>query len=223
MALIELENISKQFQDGTGRMNPILRDVSFRVSAGEAVAVTGPSGCGKTTLLRILGTLLQPDSGTYLLDGVDPFADRETVRNRKIGFVFQDHRLLPQYTVLQNILLPCLATQEAAGSEQLALAQSLMERTGIAALSQQYPATLSGGEASRVALCRALVMQPLLVLADEPTGQLDTDTSRTILALLLELVREQGTTLLMVTHSEEMAAAAGRRLVIENRTVVEKK
>lgn len=221
MALIELDHIAKQFADGAGRMNPILRDVSFRVEKGEAVAVTGPSGCGKTTLLRILGTLLRPDGGTYRLDGADPFADRETVRNRKIGFVFQDHRLLPQYTVLQNILLPCLASQEAATAAQVDWARALMERTGIAALADQYPATLSGGEASRAALCRALIRKPLLVLADEPTGQLDTDTAQLILALLLELVREQGTTLLMVTHSEETAATAGRRLRIVNRTVVE--
>ncbi|MBP5795518.1 MAG: ABC transporter ATP-binding protein [Bacteroidales bacterium] len=222
MALIELKGIQKSYPDGSGRSNTILRDVSFSVEKGESVAVTGPSGSGKTTLLRMLGTLLEPDEGTYLLDGENPFANPYEVRNRKIGFVFQDHRLLPQYTVLQNVLLPCLAISSSASQDQIAYARSLMSRTGIEALEAQYPSTLSGGEAGRVALCRALVMQPLLVLADEPTGQLDSDNAGAILSLLTELVKERSTTLIMVTHSEQTAAAAARRLCIENRTVIDK-
>ena len=222
MALIELKGIRKSFPDGSGRSNTILRDVSFSVEKGDSVAVTGPSGSGKTTLLRMLGTLLEPDEGNYILDGENPFANPYEVRNRKIGFVFQDHRLLPQYTVLQNVLLPCMAASRSASQEQIAYARSLMSRTGIDGLEGQYPKTLSGGEAGRVALCRALVMQPLLVLADEPTGQLDSDNAGAILSLLTELVKERSTTLIMVTHSEQTASAASRRLYIENRTVIEK-
>ena len=222
MALIELEHICKRYRDGEGRTNEVLRDVSFRVEKGEFVSVSGPSGCGKTTLLRILGTLLPADGGTYRLDGTDPLATPELTRNRKIGFVFQDHRLLPQYTVLQNILLPVLATQDAASAEQEARARSLMEQTGIDALAAQYPDKISGGEAARTALCRALIQQPLLVLADEPTGQLDAGHARAVLSLLKQVSHASEATVLMVTHSEEMAAAAGRHLVIENKTVREK-
>ena len=222
MALIELKGIQKSFPDGSGRSNTILRNVTFSVEKGESVAVTGPSGSGKTTLLRILGTLLEPDKGIYTLDGDNPFANPYEVRNRKIGFVFQDHRLLPQYTVLQNILMPCLATSQSATEQQVSYARELMSRTGIDGLEGQYPQTLSGGEAGRAALCRALVMEPLLVLADEPTGQLDSDNAGAILSLLTDLVKERSTTLIMVTHSEQTAEAAARRLSIENRTVIEK-
>ncbi len=137
MALIELQGICKRYRDGEGRTNEVLRDVSLQVAAGEFVSVSGPSGCGKTTLLRILGTLLPPDDGSYLLDGSDPLKDTEGTRNRKIGFVFQDHRLLPQYTVLQNILLPLFATADSAGAEAEAYARSLMEQTGIPELAGQ--------------------------------------------------------------------------------------
>ena len=130
------------------------------------------------------------------------------MRNQRIGFVFQDHRLLPQYTVLENILLPTLAYQATSKREQVERARGLMRSTGIEALADRYPAGLSGGESSRVALCRALIMNPALVLADEPTGQLDADNARAIAGLLAGMNREMGTTVIMVTHSDEMASYA---------------
>ena len=135
-------------------------------------------------------------------------ADDARTRNQRIGFVFQDHRLLPQYTVLENILLPTLAYQATSKREQVERARGLMRSTGIEALADRYPAGLSGGESSRVALCRALIMNPALVLADEPTGQLDADNARAIACLLAGMNQEMGTTVIMVTHSDEMASYA---------------
>jgi ABC-type lipoprotein export system ATPase subunit len=219
--MIKLSEIVKSYPDGHERRNHVLRGISLDVARGEFIAVTGASGSGKTTLLSILGTLTMPDSGTYILDGEPLFGDGRQVnypaiRNRKIGFVFQSHRLMPQYCVRDNILLPALASQSEATAEQVDYAQFLMEMTGIARLAAQYPASLSGGEAGRTALCRALVMRPAVVLADEPTGQLDAENARTIVALLQQINRELGTTILMVSHSTETAAAAGRALTIRN-------
>ena len=162
-------------------------------------------------MLSVLGLLIRPDGGEYRLDGNRLFedeADDARTRNERIGFVFQDHRLLPQYTVLENILLPTLAYQATSKREQMERALGLMRSTGIEALSDRYPAGLSGGESSRVALCRALIMNPALVLADEPTGQLDADNARAIAGLLAGMNREMGTTVIMVTHSDETASYA---------------
>ena len=180
MALIRLSNIEKSFQDGEDRENNVLRGINMEVEKGEFIAIKGPSGSGKTTLLSILGTILRPDSGIYLLDGMEMTTDGidlATIRNSRIGFVFQDHRLMPQYTVLENILLPALATASRCTREEIEYAHQLMELTHISKLAGQYPHTLSGGEASRVAVCRALIRKPLLVLADEPTGQLDKENA----------------------------------------------
>ncbi|KAA6309606.1 Lipoprotein-releasing system ATP-binding protein LolD [termite gut metagenome] len=167
----------------------------------------------------MLGLLLPPDTGSYHFEGGEMLAtdtDQASIRNRKIGFVFQEHRLLPQFTVLDNTLLPTLASQSQADDLQTAYACRLMELTGIADLAYKYPSTLSGGESSRTALCRAMVMAPALLLADEPTGQLDAANSRNIVSLLKQLNKELGTTILMVTHSVEVAAAAQRILTLEN-------
>ena len=218
MKLIQLTNIVKTFPDGENNRNSVLRGISFDVRKGDFIAITGTSGSGKTTLLSILGTLLQPDSGSYLLGGEDILAagvDLSVVRNRNIGFVFQEHRLMPQYTVLDNILLPVLARQSKAEKEQVDYALQLMEITGITSITNQYPQTISGGEASRTALCRALIMKPLLLLADEPTGQLDSENSRNIVTLLSRINKELGTTIVMVTHSEEVSAAANSVLMIK--------
>ena len=215
MALIELVAIQKSFHDGDNRLNHVLRDVNLRVEQGDFVAIKGASGSGKTTLLSILGTLLTPDAGRYFLNGqeiTNGLVNLASVRNRQIGFVFQDHRLLAPYTVKENILLPLLAdaTQVEAAAE--ARAEELMRLTRIERLANAYPATLSGGEASRVAVCRALIRQPLLLLADEPTGQLDRENAQNIASLFKELNQTLGTTILMVTHSDETSAYAKRIL-----------
>jgi len=216
---IELTDIEKYYNDGAEKANHVLRNVNMSVEKGEFVAVKGPSGSGKTTLLSILGALLRPDKGRYLLNGLD-IAEASTmlsqIRNRKIGFVFQDHRLLPQFTALENILLPALAYSSKADKEQMDYARKLLELINITHVAEQYPPTLSGGESSRVAICRALIMKPLLLLADEPTGQLDSENARKVAALLSEINRSTGTTIIMVTHSEEAAAAAYRTLTLKD-------
>ena len=211
MALIEMTGIRKHFRDGSERLNEVLRGIDLTVERGDFLAIKGASGSGKTTLLSVLGLLIRPDGGEYRLDGNRLFedeADDARTRNERIGFVFQDHRLLPQYTVLENILLPTLAYQATSKREQMERALGLMRSTGIEALADRYPAGLSGGESSRVALCRALIMNPALVLADEPTGQLDADNARAIAGLLAGMNREMGTTVIMVTHSDETASYA---------------
>lgn len=211
MALIEMTGIRKHFRDGSERLNEVLRGIDLTVEQGDFLAIKGASGSGKTTLLSVLGLLIRPDGGEYRLDGNRLFedeADDARTRNERIGFVFQDHRLLPQYTVLENILLPTLAYQATSKREQMERARGLMRSTGIEALADRYPAGLSGGESSRVALCRALIMNPALVLADEPTGQLDADNARAIAGLLAGMNREMGTTVIMVTHSDETASYA---------------
>jgi ABC-type lipoprotein export system ATPase subunit len=218
MSLIELQGITKHFADGEARLNEVLRGIDLRIEHGEFVAIRGASGAGKTTLLSILGTLLRPDSGSYRLDGeemTDATVDLPAVRNRRIGFVFQDHRLLPQLTVLENILLPILATQDRVSHEDTAHARYLMQLTAIDPLEQRFPHSLSGGEAGRVAVCRALIMSPLLLLADEPTGQLDADNARGITALLTQLNRSLETTIVMVTHSDRTADAARRVVTLQ--------
>jgi len=211
--MIRLSGIAKSYPDGENNLNHVLRGVELNVAKGEFVAITGASGSGKTTLLSILGTLLLPDSGNYLLAGKEVFtpkADLAVLRNKNIGFVFQDHRLMPQYTILDNILLPVLAYQSKPEAAQVEYARQLMAMVGIASIAHQYPQTISGGEASRTALCRSLVMKPLLLLADEPTGQLDTENARNIAALLSEINKTLQTTIVMVTHSEEVSATAKR-------------
>lgn len=216
--MVQLINIWKSFADGE-RRRATLRDVNLSVAKGEFVAVTGASGAGKTTLLSILGTLTTPDSGQYLLNNENVFGGLKVsdnrvsvceIRNRKIGFVFQEHRLLPQLTALQNILLPTLAVQNKATKEQSEYASYLMSLTGIASLANREAPTLSGGEAGRTALCRALIMKPLLLLADEPTGQLDSENARNIVSLLKTLNAETGTTVVLVSHSQETVAAADK-------------
>lgn len=218
MPLVQLFDIQKSFRDGENRLNHVLRGVNMEVDKGEFVAIKGRSGSGKTTLLSILGTLLQPDSGSFLLDRqemVRDAMDHPEVRNKQIGFVFQDHRLMPQLTAWENILLPTLAYQSKSTMEQQEYAHQLMELTHISGIRHQYPQTLSGGEASRVAVCRALIMRPLLLLADEPTGQLDTENARNIATLLTEINQSLQTTIVMVTHSDETSAAAHRTFTLK--------
>ena len=222
--MVHLSNIHKSYQDGEGRLNHVLRGVNLDVDKGDFIAVKGPSGSGKTTLLAILGTALQPDEGRYLLDGKEMTAsgiDYASVRNKQIGFVFQDHRLLPQYSTLENILLPTLAYRQEASREEIAYAHRLLELTDITGVANQYPNQLSGGEAGRVAICRALIMKPILVLADEPTGQLDADNAKNIGALLSLINKNLQTTIVLVTHSNELASVAQRIFTLNHGVLCE--
>jgi len=217
--MLKLSEITKKFPDGANSFNHVLRGVNLEINEGEFVAIKGSSGSGKTTLLSILGTLLTPESGSYLLNDKEmnaPNIDFSQIRNRQIGFVFQDHRLMPQFTALENILLPTLAHKTEASDDEINYAHKLMKITHISSVANQYPHTLSGGEASRVAVCRALIMKPLLLLADEPTGQLDAENAQNIAKLLKEINNQLNTTIVMVTHSDETSAVADRILVLKN-------
>jgi ABC-type lipoprotein export system ATPase subunit len=216
--MITLTEITKKFPDGNNSFNNVLRGVNLNIGKGDFIAIKGASGSGKTTLLSILGTLLHADSGSYVFDGEEMNTtgiDYATIRNQKIGFVFQDHRLMPQLTTLENILLPALAFQNKAKDSQTEYAKQIMELTGIISIAKQYPETLSGGEANRVALCRALIMKPLLVLADEPTGQLDAENAHNAVLLLAKINKELGATIVMVTHSDKTASIAHRTLTLQ--------
>src|SRR3954449_2578497 len=196
----------------------ILSGISFELRRGENLAILGPSGSGKSTLLSILGTLEPPTSGTVRLAGMDPFALNEVelaaFRRDNIGFVFQEHHLLPQCTVLENVLVPFLADGAASPDDQRR-AIDLLARVGLAERLTHRPAELSGGERQRVAIARSLVREPTLLLADEPTGNLDRTTAGRITDLLLDLQRERNAILLVVTHSEPLAARLQRRMEID--------
>ena len=219
MSLIQLRQISLAYPDGE-RKNEVLSDLSLEVRHGEVLAVTGPSGSGKSTLLSIIGTLLQPDSGEYLFEGVSVDSMDDSARaqfcNRSIGFIFQDHRLLPQFTVKENVLLPALAYQQQTTKEQEERADYLLENTDIANLTHKYPEQLSGGECQRVAICRALIMKPKLLLADEPTGLLDATNADRIIELLLSIHASENCTLLMVTHADRVSQKAEKVYCLQN-------
>ena len=222
MSTLVVDNLTKEFPT-RGEPLIVLRGVSLELSAGDNVAVIGPSGAGKSTLLSILGTLDTPTSGQVRLDGVDPFSLDEPAlarfRNERIGFVFQDHHLLPQCTALENVLVPLLA-QGSAGKEDVEYARSLLARIGLDGREDHRPAELSGGEKQRVALARALIRKPLLLLADEPTGNLDRTTAHTVATLLLDLQQEENTILVVVTHSSELAQQLGQRFELDDGRLV---
>jgi lipoprotein-releasing system ATP-binding protein len=213
-----VEHLSKTYPTRTGSLS-VLRDVNLELQRGNALAVMGPSGSGKSTLLHVLGTLDRPTTGTVRLDGKDPFAlserDLADFRNRHVGFVFQDHHLLPQCSVLENVLVPTLvgrADNKAVGE----WARQLLDRVGLSGRLDHLPAELSGGERQRVAVARALVHRPALLLADEPTGNLDRHSARAVGQLLLELHRQEHTILVVVTHSAELAATFPRTLTMDD-------
>jgi lipoprotein-releasing system ATP-binding protein len=212
--MLDVRDLSKDYPTRSGPLS-VLRGVSLTMTRGEALAVTGPSGCGKSTLLHILGTLDQPTAGTVSLEGVNPFAlpeaDLAAFRNRRIGFVFQDHHLLPQCSVLENVLIPTLVSRDTKPADTEALARQLLDRVGLGGRLDHRPAELSGGERQRVAVARALVLKPVLLLADEPTGNLDRKTAQAVGELLLELHRQENTVLVVVTHSPDLARLFPRR------------
>ncbi|HEY5509572.1 MAG TPA: ABC transporter ATP-binding protein [Prolixibacteraceae bacterium] len=208
--ILKLEKISKSYFNESGkRQRTILDQLDLQLNKGEKIAIIGPSGSGKTTLLNLIGTLDRPDSGKIIVDGVDVAAlnDKKLAefRNKKIGFVFQLHHLLPQLTLTENILLPTLADKKLRSEETCERAQRLINRLGLSAVAHQKPAELSGGECQRTAVARALINQPHLLLADEPTGALDHQSAFNLVDLLAELNSEEGVTLLIVTHSMEVA------------------
>jgi lipoprotein-releasing system ATP-binding protein len=210
-----VENLYKDYPT-PGDPLVVIRDVSFSLQRGQALAVMGPSGSGKSTLLYILGALEPPTRGTITLGGANPFtageAELASFRNRQVGFVFQDHHLLPQCSALENVLIPTMAPGAAvSGSEAEARARQLLDRVGLSARLEHLPAELSGGERQRVAIARALINQPPLILADEPTGNLDRHTADTVADLLLELHRQENTILVLVTHSLELAQRLPRQ------------
>lgn len=213
-----IDHVSKSFPT---RSEPlvVLRDVSLALSAGENAAILGPSGSGKSTLLHILGALDSPTSGSVALRGQNPFELDEPglakFRNHNLGFIFQDHHLLPQLTVLENVLIPALAEGRPSG-EQVQRAKDLIERVGLAERAEHRPAELSGGERQRAGVARALLLKPLLLLADEPTGNLDRTTATAISNLLLSLQKEEQTILVVVTHSQELAALMQKRYQLDD-------
>jgi putative ABC transport system ATP-binding protein len=213
--LISVQRISKQVADSTGQLT-ILHDIDFTLRPQESVAIVGASGSGKSTLLSILAGLDVPSSGTVRLDGTDLFAidedARAELRARQMGFVFQSFQLLGNLNALENVMLPL----ELMGrNDARAAATDMLRRVGLAERLAHYPKVLSGGEQQRVALARAFVVRPALLLADEPTGSLDFATGETVMALMFELNREAGTTLVLVTHDRSIAARCDRQLVIE--------
>jgi putative ABC transport system ATP-binding protein len=213
--IISVEHVHKSVTDSTGTLD-ILRDIDFTLAPKETAAIVGASGSGKSTLLSIIAGLDTPTKGTVRLAGEDLFAmdedERAALRSRKVGFVFQSFQLLGNLTALENVMLPL----ELAGRrDSRKAAAEMMDRVGLSTRLGHYPRVLSGGEQQRVALARAFVVQPAVLLADEPTGSLDFATGETVMELMFDLNRELGTTLVLVTHDQAIAARCEHRITIE--------
>lgn len=225
--LLKLSGVTKRYPgQAAAQEPPVLAGIDLELARGESLAIVGPSGCGKTTLLNLIGTLDRPDAGQVRLEGQDlttlDSGQLAEVRNRQIGFVFQMHHLLPQCTVLENVLVPTLATvNEALRDGAPDRARRLLERVGLTARLHYRPGRLSGGERQRAAVVRALINEPQLLLADEPTGALDRAASENLAQLLAELNREMGVTLIVVTHSLELARRLHRVLELRDGTLRE--
>lgn len=220
--MLEVAGLAKQVPLADGGVLAILQQIEFRVDAGETVAIVGASGSGKSTLLGLLAGLDVPSAGTVRLGGQDIFAldedARAALRGRMIGFVFQSFQLLPALTALENVMMPLELAGRAGAREA---ARQWLERVGLGERLGHYPKHLSGGEQQRVALARAFAMRPAILLADEPTGNLDAVTGEHIIELIFELNREAGTTLLLVTHDDELAHACGRSIRLRSGRMIE--
>jgi ABC-type lipoprotein export system ATPase subunit len=223
MSLIEIRDIWKIYDQG--EMHVVaLRNANLRVEAGEFVALTGPSGSGKSTLMNLLGCLDRPTSGSYRLAG-DEIADltrdqRARIRNQRIGFVFQNFNLLARTTALENVELPLMYTKGVSARERRQRAVAALERVGLADRMDHHPSQLSGGQQQRVAIARALVNRPSIVMGDEPTGNLDTRTSRDVMELFEQLNREQQITVILVTHNLDVARRVRRNVVLRDGEVI---
>jgi lipoprotein-releasing system ATP-binding protein len=219
---LHAEHISKVYDEGPSRI-VVLNDVSLTVGRGEMVSIVGASGSGKSTLLHILGLLDVPTEGTVAVDGIATEAlgeaARSTLRNRCLGFVYQFHHLLAEFSALDNVAMP-LIVRRLARDEARAAARVVLEHVGLRAREGHFPGQLSGGERQRVALARALVTRPVCVLADEPTGNLDRQTAHEMFDLLTRMNRESGTAFVIVTHDQELAARADRRLYMADGSLV---
>jgi lipoprotein-releasing system ATP-binding protein len=221
--MLSLTNVTKYFETARETVQ-VLNNVSFTASPGQSLAITGPSGSGKSTLLHLIGTLDRPSTGQIEMGGKDPFdlpePDLARFRNQEIGFVFQDHHLLPQYSVMENILMPTLAFGSSNG-EDAERARDLVDRVGLSHRVEHRPGELSGGERQRVAVARALINSPSVLLCDEPTGSLDQTRAAEISGFLFELHREAGNILIVVTHSHSLAARFERHFELEEGTCAE--
>ncbi len=220
---LTVSNVSKDYPTRTGPLS-VLRGVNFSLKRSEALAIMGPSGSGKSTLLHMLGALDPPTSGTIVLEDANPYTLPEpelaAFRNRRIGFVFQDHHLLPQCSVLENVLVPTLVSRNTRPADTEAYARQLLERVGLGGRLDHRPAELSGGERQRVAVARALVLKPILLLADEPTGNLDHKNAQGVGELLIELHRQENNILVVVTHSADLAKLFSKLMEVNDGLVV---
>jgi lipoprotein-releasing system ATP-binding protein len=218
--LVSVQNVSKSFEH-EGRSLEVLQGIDLDIASGEMVTIVGPSGAGKSTLLHLVGTLDLPTEGRIFYQGQDVTrlgsSELAEFRNQSIGFVFQFHHLLPEFTALENVLMPGLIQGRRRLEER---ARQLLDEVGLSARLTHRPGELSGGEQQRVALARALLMKPKLVLADEPTGNLDSQTSESVQSLFLDLNRRHGTTFLIVTHSRDFAAMMPRRVSMKDGRIV---
>jgi putative ABC transport system ATP-binding protein len=223
MRLIELSNIEKTYNVGEVDVHA-LRSVSLDMDRGEYVALMGPSGSGKTTLMNTLGCLDRPTDGSYLLDGEEVVKmsgdDRANLRNRKIGFVFQNFNLLSRTTALENVELPMLYSGRFRSRQRRDRARSLLQKVGLESRMHHHPSQLSGGQQQRVAIARAMANEPPILLADEPTGNIDSHTSREVMDLFRRLNEEDGITIILVTHDQDVARHARRTLVLRDGRVI---
>ena len=223
-AIVELSGVRKSYGVGTPVEAEVLHGIDLRLEPGEFVALVGPSGSGKSTLLNLIGLLERPTAGTLRIGGRDTTtldeAELTGLRGRSIGFVFQFHHLLPGFSALENVLMPSIIERGVASAEDLIRARELLARVGLSDAQQKRPSQLSGGMQQRVAVARALALSPRLVLADEPTGNLDTHSANEIFELLLEFNRETGAACLVVTHDPSLAARCQRRIEIVDGRVV---
>lgn len=223
LAVLEARGIVRGFAEGSGSLQ-VLRGLQLQVAAGERIAIVGVSGSGKTTLLQVLGGLDAPDAGQVLVQGQDihamPERQRCALRNRTLGFIYQFHHLLPEFSALENVAMPLLVRREPV-ADAMARARDLLQQVGLSERLSHRPHQLSGGERQRAAVARALVTQPRLVLADEPTGNLDGANAAQVFELMLELNRERGTSLVVVTHDRRLAARMDRVLVLKDGILLE--